>query len=131
MIKLIALVKRNPALSREEFHRHWREHHGPLIRDSEAANRYVLRYEQNHRLDDDYERDGTGIGDAGFDGQSFDGLAVQWFRSVDDFWAMVADPDYQAEVGPDEQHMLDFAATVFLLTDEEETFIQPVRIQDR
>ncbi|MCZ7531446.1 MAG: EthD domain-containing protein [Acidimicrobiia bacterium] len=73
MIKLIALVKRNPELSREEFHRHWREHHGPLIRNSEAANRYVVRYEQNHRLADDYDRDGTGIGDRGFDGASFDG----------------------------------------------------------
>lgn len=127
MIKLIALVKRNPDLGVEEFHRHWREHHGPLIRESSAARRYVVRYEQNHRLPGDYERDGTGIGDAGFDGASFDGVAVQWFRSVDDFWAMVADPEYQAEIGPDEQYMLDYSRTVFLLTDDDETFIRPVR----
>jgi EthD domain len=32
MLKLIYCVKRRPELTREEFDRHWIEHHAPLVR---------------------------------------------------------------------------------------------------
>ncbi len=115
MVKMIALVKRNPALSEDEFHRMWRQEHGPLIRGSGLATKYIVRYEQNHCLS--AERLGAD--------PPYDGAAVMWFRELDDFWAMVADPEYQERVAPDEQKLLDFPATVMLLTDEEERFIEP------
>ena len=31
MIKLVSMLKRKEGLTPEEFHRHWREVHGPLI----------------------------------------------------------------------------------------------------
>lgn len=115
MVKMIALVKRNPDLSEDEFHRMWREEHGPLIRESSLASKYVVRYEQNHCLP--AERVG---GDP-----PYDGAAIMWFRELDDFWAMVADPEYQAEIAPDENRLLDLPATVVLFTDEAEPFIEP------
>ena len=43
MIKLIALVKRNPALTQEEFARRWREEHAPLVRGRlPGLRKYVL-----------------------------------------------------------------------------------------
>lgn len=114
MIKLMCFVKRNPTLSREEFHEHWRTIHADLIRNNEAARRYLRRYEQNHRVGKDYERP---------DSPDFDGMAVQWFDSFGDFLAMVADPGYQAEVGPDERVLLDYDATTFLITEAEEVIL--------
>jgi uncharacterized protein (TIGR02118 family) len=111
MIKLMCFVKRNPNLSREEFHEHWRTTHANLIRNNEAARKYVVRYEQNHRVVRDYDRP---------DSPDFDGMTVQWFNSFKDFLAMIADPGYQAEIGPDEQILLDYPATTFLITEAEE-----------
>jgi len=112
MVKLICFVKRSPALGVEEFHRDWRGRHADLVRNNDAARRYLVRYEQNHRLERDYERGGD-----------FDGVAIQWFRSARDFFAMVADPSFEAEVRADESRLLDRDATVFVLTGDEETVI--------
>ena len=44
MVKLIYCLHRLPHLSREEFQRYWREHHGPLVvsfKDAMHLRRYV------------------------------------------------------------------------------------------
>ncbi len=45
-------------------------------------------------------------------------MTVQWFRDLDAFAAMIADPEYRRIVGPDERELLDLAGSVYLLTDE-------------
>src|SRR5438128_11790529 len=105
MIKLICLVKRNSALSVGEFHRHWREQHGPLIAGTPGIARHVVRYEQNHRVQRDYER-----------GDDFDGVAIQWYESSAAFAAMVEDPSYMGRIRPDEEFMLDLDKTTSILT---------------
>ena len=112
MIKLICVVKRNPSLSIEEFHEHWRGPHARLISETPGVADRIVRYEQNHRAAADYKRGGN-----------FDGVAIQWFESMDDFVAMVADPEYQAHVSPDERKLLDLDGLVWILTDEEEVVI--------
>ena len=112
MIKLICFVKRHPSLSVEEFHDHWRGRHARLIRDTPGVADRVVRYEQNHRCAEDYERGGD-----------FDGVAIQWFDSMDDFVAMVADPEYQARVAPDERSLLDLDGIVWILTEREEVVV--------
>lgn len=119
MVKLIAFLKRNPQLSVEEFHEHWRVEHARRIVECPAAQRYLVRYEQNHRVGRDYER-----GPAA-DGVEYDGVAIQWFRSARDFFAMAADPEFQEQVGSDEQVLLDTRATRWILTESEETIIPP------
>ena len=43
MIKVIAMVKRNPKLTHEEFARQWREQHAPLVRGRlPGLRKYVL-----------------------------------------------------------------------------------------
>jgi hypothetical protein len=50
-------------------------------------------------------------------------MTLQWYRSLDDFEAMIGDPEYQRVVGPDERYLLDLANSVYLLTDEPRTVI--------
>ena len=111
MIKLTVLVKRNPALSVEEFHDEWRLH-GRMIAAEPVFARYIKRYEQHHRVTDDYRN-----------GDTFDGMAVQWFSSYRDFIDLLATPEYRAKMQPDETRILDMSGLVVLFTEEAEVFI--------
>jgi EthD domain len=112
VIKLICFVKRNPTMSVDEFHDHWRGEHARLIRETPGAAQRIVRYEQNHRAPDDYARGGD-----------FDGVAIQWFESMKDFVAMVLDPEYQGRVALDEDVLLDRDGIVWILTEGEEVVI--------
>ena len=106
MVKLTCLLKRKPGMSVEEFHRHWRDVHGPLIAGLPNLARHVVRYEQHPRLEGS-----QAVGTAGFDG-----VAEQWFRSLDDFMAFVGEPDYARHVAPDEERFLDRAGLVWIIS---------------
>ncbi len=111
MIKLTVLVKRNPALSIEEFHEEWRAH-GRMIADEPAFRRYIRRYEQHHRVPADYRN-----------GDAHDGMAVQWFDSYGDFVALLQTPEYVTKMQPDETRILDLDGMVILFTEEAEVYI--------
>ena len=113
--KLTVLVKRNPALSVEEFHAEWRAH-GRMIADEPVFAEYVRRYEQHHRVLADY-------GAPLYAGEEFDGMAVQWFDSFKDFMAMLQTPEYAAKMQPDEDRILDLPKMVVMITEEPEVFI--------
>jgi uncharacterized protein (TIGR02118 family) len=113
VIKLICFVKRKPGMSPEDFHRHWREVHGPLIGNTKSGS-YVVRYEQNHRPLSDYGNPMV---------SDYDGVTVQWFRSMDDFNASIAEPDY-AEIAADIERFLDTSSLVWLLTEDAEVIIE-------
>jgi hypothetical protein len=116
MVRLIAMLRRNPALTAEEFHAHWRDVHGPLIRSVPGIERWLVRYEQHPRLQ---------AGPGGWTGsEGFDGVTLQWFATIDDFEAMIRDPGYRRIVGPDEQHLVDLANSVYLLTAEPRTVVE-------
>lgn len=114
VIKLICFVKRNPALGAEEFHEHWRERHAAIIVETPDLAGRVVRYEQNHRPLDDYGQPGR---------TDFDGVAIQWFDSMDDFVGMVSSDGYRDRLAPDEELMLDRDGLRWILTDPEETVI--------
>jgi len=61
-VKNVEFVVRRRDLEVEEFHRYWREHHGPLAARIEPIRRYV----QSHSVDDPQTR-------------SYDGIASTWF----------------------------------------------------
>ena len=110
MIRLTAMLRRNPALDAAEFHAHWREVHAAKILSVPGIGDHVVRYEQHPRLPD---APGRWTGSEGFDG-----VTVQWFRDLDAFTAMITDPEYRRIVGPDERELLDLAGSAYLLTDE-------------
>ena len=112
MVKMFYFFKRRPELSPAEFHRYWREQHGPLFCSTAVAQRYVVRYEQNHAAPEN----------AGVGGDDFDGVSVMWFRSVDDVHAMRADPEFRDVVLPDGDKFIDSTATKLMMTLAEEPF---------
>jgi EthD domain len=110
MIRLTAMLRRNPALTAEEFQAQWRDVHAAKIVSAPGVRARLLRYEQHPRLV---------TGADGWSGtEGFDGIAVQWYRSLDDFTAMTNDPGYRETVAADERRLLDLAGGVYLLTDE-------------
>lgn len=108
MVKLFALLRRNPDMSVEEFRAHWRDNHGPLIAGTPELARHIHRYEQHPR----HRPDGL----SGTDG--VDGVAVQWFASIDDFAGFLSEPAYAELIAPDERRFLDMDAVEFVICDE-------------
>jgi uncharacterized protein (TIGR02118 family) len=106
MVRLTCLLRRKEGLTPAEFHQHWSEVHGPLIAQS-SSGRHVVRYEQHPRPLDDY----TGDDDPGFDG-----VTVQWFESMDEYRAHMAEPDFP-EIWTDIEHFLDPDRLHFVLTE--------------
>lgn len=107
MMMLTCLVRRKPGMSPEEFHRYWREQHGPFVASTKSGS-YVVRYEQHHRALEDYPPEDDG---------GFDGVTLQWFRSRADYDKHVAAPDF-AEVWADIERFLDVDRLTYVLTDE-------------
>ena len=107
VIKLICVVKRKPGMSPEEFHRYWREVHGPLIASTRSGS-HVVRYEQNPRPLSSYASDPGG----------YDGVTIQWFESEASFRASLAEDDYRL-IDEDLPKFLDVPSLVFLLTEGE------------
>lgn len=100
-VRLFAFVRRREGTTTEQFLDHWRHHHGPLIRDTPGLGDRVVRYEQHAARPDD--RSG------------WDGVAVQEFRSWDDFVAMLSDPAATA-MRADEEAFLDPASIKVVFT---------------
>jgi uncharacterized protein (TIGR02118 family) len=110
MIKLIVAVKRNAAMSPQEFHRYWRTEHSGKVRSIAATAKYVRRYVQAHTIEAEYA-----AGEP-----SYDGTAELWFDSVADKDAFYSDPGYLAIVAPDERVFADMNLTRFFVTTEED-----------
>ena len=83
MIKLSFCVRRLDSVPEEEFHRYWRDEHGPLVR-SVKDDIGVVRYVQTHTI-------ASPLNDALRDSRSalepFDGVAELWWDSIESFIA--------------------------------------------
>ncbi len=108
MIKLTCLLKRKEGMTPAEFQEYWRNHHGPLIAGSTAAN-YVIRYEQNPRPLDSYRDDQ--------DRSGYDGVTVQWFPSMEAYYAHMGEADFPAMMD-DIAKFLDLDHLDMVLTEE-------------
>jgi uncharacterized protein (TIGR02118 family) len=107
MVKLTCLVRRKSGMSPEEFHTYWREVHGPLVASTKSGS-HVIRYIQHHRALDDY---------SGNDDSGYDGVTEQWFASMSEYRAHIAEPDF-ARVWADVETFLDTDKLDFVLTEE-------------
>jgi len=108
MVKLFAVLRRRQDMSTEEFVAHWRDVHGPLIAGEPTLARHIVRYEQHvrHRPE---ALSGT---------EDVDGVAVQWFESMDDFVGFVSEPKYAELIAPDERRFLDLDRLEYVICEE-------------
>jgi uncharacterized protein (TIGR02118 family) len=113
MIKLTCLLKRKEGMTPAEFQAYWRDRHGPLIAKGRCGT-HVLRYEQNPRPLDDYRGDD--------DRSGYDGVTVQWFASMDEYYAHMNEDD-SPQMFEDITKFLDLDHLDFVLTEEPRVII--------
>jgi uncharacterized protein (TIGR02118 family) len=119
VLKLVFNIRRRPDVELAEFHRYWKDEHGPLVR-SVADVLGIRRYVQSHTID-------TPMNDALRASRDteprYDGVAELWWDSLDDFMTRLAEPDAQAASArllEDEGRFIDLRATSIFLTEEHE-----------
>jgi uncharacterized protein (TIGR02118 family) len=117
MIKLVYCVRRRADVSPAEFHRYWRESHGPLVTSLVKILR-ARRYVQSHTLDTDLNdafRSSRGLA------APYDGITEVWWNSEDDLRAgMATDEGRVASQAllDDESKFIDFANSRVFMTRE-------------
>ena len=111
MIKGIALLKRKPGLSPEEFRRHYEEVHAPLIRRLIPS---IRGYTRNYVTSSPFP---------GPSGGDFDCITEQWFDDARGFQEMIDAMAGEAghAIRSDERTFLDRARTVYLMVEETQT----------
>ena len=122
MLKITYCLRRLPNVSREEFHKYWREVHGPMVvKYKDVLN--VRRYVQNHapppgtvaRLD---KISGTS--------DPFEGTAELWYDSAASYQAPLATPEGMEaakKLAKDGQVIIDMSRSLVLFG-EDEPFIK-------
>jgi uncharacterized protein (TIGR02118 family) len=110
MIKLTFVLRRRPDVDADEFHRYWREEHGPLVARHADALR-IRRYVQLHRVDNPFD---AALNEArGIAAEPYDGVAELWFDSLEDVAATIgteAGARAGAELLEDEARFIDLPA---------------------
>jgi uncharacterized protein (TIGR02118 family) len=111
MIKVSILLKRKPEMSPADFHRYWKDVHGPMVLGVPELMRYVRKYVQCHAIAEIFS-DTPGVT------SQFDGIAELWGDSIDDIKRALAEPKYLEVIRRDEEKFLDLANCVFMVTEE-------------
>ena len=110
MLISLGFYRRKPGLTREEFSRHWREVHGPMIAKNPDIRKYVKRYVQHHFVPS------TGWPNMG--SLDYDGFSESWFESAETRKELHALPAFRAIV-EDERTFIDMSATRILMFDHQ------------
>lgn len=91
MLKFVYCVRRNPAVSPEDFRKYWLEKHGPLVKRCAEALR-ARRYVQSHTLD-------TPLNAAAQQPRGtkppYDGLTELWWDNAEELAAAMTTPEGQ------------------------------------
>jgi uncharacterized protein (TIGR02118 family) len=111
MLITLGFYKRKPGLSREEFSRHWRNVHGPLIATDVRLSKYIRRYVQHHCV--------PSVGWPNVGELDYDGFSETWFDSLEARKEMHALAHFQKELIADEHEFLDMRATRILMFDNQ------------
>lgn len=118
-MKLVFCLHRLPGLSREEFHKYWKDTHAPLVRRcAEALG--IQRYVQLHTREDPLNealRASRGAPEV------YDGIAELWWKSREDLENAFATAEGQ-EAGrillEDERRFIDLSRSPIWLAEEHE-----------
>jgi uncharacterized protein (TIGR02118 family) len=108
MIRLTYVLRRLPALSRQDFQRHWRETHGPLVA-KHATTLACRKYVQVHTLDDPLNA--AFIESRGLM-EPYDGMDALWWHTEEELQHALSTPAGQRaaeELLDDERQCIDWA----------------------
>ena len=119
MIKLTFAVRRRADVDPGEFHRYWRDEHGPLVRSFQSVLG-IRRYVQVHRVDtpfNDVLRQSRGAL------EPFDGTAEVWWDDLESLVAGTSTPEGVAAAQAlleDEARFIDLGRSALWLGEEVE-----------
>lgn len=117
MIKLAFAVRRLESISEEEFHRYWRDEHGPLVRsvkDDIGVARYVQSHTISSPLNDVMRASRNAL-------EPFDGVAELWWDSLETFIAGSSSEEGRKAAAlllEDEQRFIDLSRSSLMMTEE-------------
>lgn len=102
MLHSLYFVTRKPSISEDEFHRYWREVHGPIG----SRIPQIKRYKQSHRVS--------------FEGatSSYDGVAEVWLEDEAAMGALRQTPEYLEGALADEPNFIDRNRVEWLVTQD-------------
>jgi len=119
VIKLTFAVRRRADVDPGEFHRYWRDEHGPLVRSFQSVLG-IRRYVQVHRVDtpfNDVLRQSRGAL------EPFDGTAEVWWDDLESLVAGTSTPEGVAAAQAlleDEARFIDLGRSALWLGEEVE-----------
>lgn len=104
MIKVLALIRRKPDMSRDDFLRYWEQRHAPLILALPGVRRYRQNHAIEHRKDWPYDGaaelwfDSVGAVARAFEGQAADAMRVDEEKFVEEIkWLLVSEHEIELE----------------------------------
>ena len=103
MVKIVYCITKKPGLSDEEFHRYWKDDHGPIAAKIPGLHRYV----QSH----------THPASAELGPVAYDGVAEVWFEDLDSLRSAMNSPQVAAAL-EDEKNFIDHSRVAMFLTEE-------------
>jgi uncharacterized protein (TIGR02118 family) len=118
MVKLVFTLRRREDMTREEFHRYWREQHAPLVK-RHADALHIRRYVQVRARDTDLDE--TIAGARGSEPRFYDGVAELWWDSLEELVAAFSSDAGRAagqELLEDEQRFIDLPRSPLWLGEE-------------
>ena len=119
VIKLTFAVRRRADVAEEEFHRYWRDEHGPLVRSFQDVLG-IRRYVQVHRLETPFNDALRASRDAL---EPYDGTAELWWDDTDALAAASSSPEGLAAgqtLLEDEMRFIDLSRSSLWLGEEVE-----------
>jgi uncharacterized protein (TIGR02118 family) len=119
MVKLIFCLRRRSDISEEEFHRYWRDEHGPLVA-RHASTLGIRRYVQLHTVPGPVNQL---LAATRHSPEAYDGVAELWFDSADALTASAGSDEGLAaasELAGDERRFIDHTRSPLFVADEHE-----------
>jgi uncharacterized protein (TIGR02118 family) len=102
MLHSLYFITRKPSLSEAEFHRYWRDVHGPIAKQIRQLRSYI----QSHR-----------IPFAGMN-STYDGVAEAWLEDEAAMTALRTSPEYLQGALADEPNFIDMNCVEWMLTND-------------
>lgn len=113
MIKFTILLKRNPALSHDQFVAHHKTVHADLFMSMPVVQKTVRGYIQQHAVP---------VALPGLPAVKYDGITELWFDNVEALAECFSDQDYLETVRPDEAVFLDLHGCDFIVSTENKVY---------
>ncbi len=113
MVKASVLIKRKQGMSSADFHRYWKEKHGPLALGVTDFIRHIRRYAQSHQLPPEALRSLSRTV------SQYDGIVELWADSVEELERAFDSPGYKNIIQPDESNFCDDSGGVIFMVTED------------